>query len=166
MQRVVNAGPVLNGLLANGAFGQQSRNMATLKTISMRLKSVTNIQKITQSMKMVSAAKYVYLHCMWLTISWIVFVLVRYARAERELKQARPYGEGAKKFYEQVEIEPAKENQKELLIAITSDRGEWHRQIIQRHLPRLIYIFSLLLQLIHLCRSLWCHPYWCRSYHP
>lgn len=49
--------------------------MATLKHISMRLKSVKNIQKITQSMKMVSAAKY--------------------TRAERELKQARPLGEGA-----------------------------------------------------------------------
>lgn len=36
---------------------QQQRNMATLKTISLRLKSVKNIQKITQSMKMVSAAK-------------------------------------------------------------------------------------------------------------
>lgn len=50
--------------------------MATLKAISIRLKSVKNIQKITQSMKMVSAAKY--------------------SRAERELKQARPYGEGTK----------------------------------------------------------------------
>lgn len=59
MQRVVNAGPVLSGVLANGAFAQQNRNMATLKMISMRLKSVKNIQKITQSMKMVSAAKYV-----------------------------------------------------------------------------------------------------------
>lgn len=55
---------------------QQNRSMATLKQIQMRLKSVTNIQKITQSMKMVSAAKY--------------------ARAERELRQARPYGEGVK----------------------------------------------------------------------
>jgi len=50
--------------------------MATLKQIQIRLKSVTNIQKITQSMKMVSAAKY--------------------ARAERELRQARPYGDGVK----------------------------------------------------------------------
>lgn len=50
--------------------------MATLKAISIRLKSVKNIQKITQSMKMVSAAKY--------------------TRAERELRQARPYGEGVK----------------------------------------------------------------------
>lgn len=38
---------------------QQNRNMATLKAISIRLKSVKNIQKITQSMKMVSAAKWV-----------------------------------------------------------------------------------------------------------
>ena len=42
----------------------------------MRLRSVTNIQKITKSMKMVSAAKY--------------------ARAEKELKNARPYGHGAR----------------------------------------------------------------------
>lgn len=41
-----------------GGLSQQQRNMATLKMISMRLKSVKNIQKITQSMKMVSAAKY------------------------------------------------------------------------------------------------------------
>jgi len=36
----------------------QVRNMATLKDISIRLKSVKNIQKITKSMKMVSAAKF------------------------------------------------------------------------------------------------------------
>jgi len=41
----------------------------------MRLKAVTSIQKITKSMKMVSAAKY--------------------AKAERELRVARPYGAGA-----------------------------------------------------------------------
>lgn len=43
--------------------------------VSMRLKSVKNIQKITKSMKMVSAAKY--------------------AKAERELQPARVYGQGA-----------------------------------------------------------------------
>lgn len=42
------------------------------RAVSMRLKSVKNIQKITASMKMVSAAKF--------------------ARAERELRQARPIG--------------------------------------------------------------------------
>merc|ERR1712212_663392 len=68
---------------------QQVRGMATLKAISMRLRSVKNIQKITKSMKMVSAAKY--------------------ARAERELKPARAYGIGAKTFYEAAEIGQAEE---------------------------------------------------------
>ncbi|CAL7951673.1 unnamed protein product [Xylocopa violacea] len=82
---------------------QQQRGMATLKAISIRLKSVKNIQKITQSMKMVSAAKY--------------------NRAERDLKQARPLGVGAKAFYEQAEIAAPPEEEKKLVIAITSDRG-------------------------------------------
>lgn len=58
--------------------------MATLKMISLRLKSVKNIQKITQSMKMVSAAKY--------------------TKAERELKLARPYGIGSQEFYKKAEV--------------------------------------------------------------
>ena len=45
-------------------------------SVRMRLKSVTNIQKITKSMKMVSAAKY--------------------AKAEKDLRPARSYGAGAK----------------------------------------------------------------------
>ncbi|XP_016121617.1 ATP synthase subunit gamma, mitochondrial-like, partial [Sinocyclocheilus grahami] len=53
----------------------QVRNMATLKDITIRLKSIKNIQKITKSMKMVAAAKY--------------------SRAERSLKPARVYGTGA-----------------------------------------------------------------------
>merc|ERR1711953_927308 len=64
---------------------QQQRGMANLKAIAIRLKSVKNIQKITQSMKMVSAAKY--------------------ARAERDLKAARPYGVGAQSFYENAKVE-------------------------------------------------------------
>lgn len=82
---------------------QQQRNMATLKAISIRLKSVKNIQKITQSMKMVSAAKY--------------------NRAERDLRQARPLGVGTKAFYEQAEIQSPPEDEKKLVIAVTSDRG-------------------------------------------
>ncbi|GAU93686.1 hypothetical protein RvY_05584 [Ramazzottius varieornatus] len=86
-----------------GQFGQQVRGMATLKMISLRLKSVKNIQKITKSMKMVSAAKY--------------------ARAERELKPARPYGAGASAFYQKAELksDPTKKNH--LVVAISSDRG-------------------------------------------
>lgn len=82
---------------------QQQRGMATLKAISMRLKSVKSTQKITQSMKMVSAAKY--------------------SRAERDLKQARPYGEGAKAFYERAEVQPPAEKPQRVFVAITSDRG-------------------------------------------
>nr|AXY94773.1 ATP synthase subunit gamma [Galleria mellonella] len=82
---------------------QQNMDMATLKSISIRLKSVKNIQKITQSMKMVSAAKY--------------------TRAERELKAARPYGEGAVQFYERAEVTPPEDENKQLYIAMTSDRG-------------------------------------------
>lgn len=82
---------------------QQQRGMANLKIIGMRLKSVRNIQKITQSMKMVSAAKY--------------------ARAERDLKAARPLGAAAQAFYEHAEINSEKESPKFLYIAMTSDRG-------------------------------------------
>lgn len=77
--------------------------MATLKEIDMRLKSITNIQKITKSMKMVSAAKF--------------------ARAERELKPARPYGAGALAFYEKVEMKQDEQKPHHLMIALTSDRG-------------------------------------------
>merc|ERR1711953_1196716 len=90
---------------------QQQRGMANLKAIAIRLKSVKNIQKITQSMKMVSAAKY--------------------ARAERDLKAARPYGVGAQSFYENAQVGrdaegkvvPAEAGKKELYVALTSDRG-------------------------------------------
>ena len=66
-----SASPCLQ--LLNSSIQQQNvqpaRGMANLKAIAIRLKSVKNIQKITQSMKMVSAAKY--------------------ARAERDLKVLR-----------------------------------------------------------------------------
>merc|ERR1712223_1085012 len=89
---------------AQCAVYQQNRGMANLKAIAMRLKSVKNIQKITQSMKMVSAAKY--------------------ARAERDLKAARPYGVGAQAFYKGAEVGDAEaEAPKELYVALTSDRG-------------------------------------------
>ena len=58
--------------------------MPNLKLIAMRLKSVKNIQKITQSMKMVSAAKF--------------------AKAERDLKNARPLGIAAQQFYKSAEV--------------------------------------------------------------
>merc|ERR1711936_75754 len=101
---------------AQCALYQQNRGMANLKAIAIRLKSVKNIQKITQSMKMVSAAKY--------------------ARAERDLKAARPYGTGAQAFYAGTQVGKDAEGNakpieaaapgaapKELYVALTSDRG-------------------------------------------
>merc|ERR1711893_76292 len=81
----------------------QVRGMATLKDISVRLKAVTNIQKITKSMKMVSAAKF--------------------ARAERELRTARPYGKGTQTFFEAAKVEQDEKQPNHLMVAITSDRG-------------------------------------------
>jgi len=70
----------------------------------MRLKSVRNIQKIAQSMKMVSAAKY--------------------ARAERELKLARPFGVGSQAFYEKAEVQgPEDKTTPKIILAVSSDRG-------------------------------------------
>lgn len=51
-------------------------------------------------------------------------IICRYARAERDLKGARPFGIGAQKFYEVAEIKPTADNPKELLVAMTSDRGK------------------------------------------
>lgn len=81
--------------------------MATLKDISLRLRSVKNIQKITKSMKMVSAAKF--------------------GKAERELRPARVYGAGASALYEKVEIPPGSQAEKtqpnKLVVVMSSDRG-------------------------------------------
>ncbi|XP_038216549.1 ATP synthase subunit gamma, mitochondrial-like [Zerene cesonia] len=101
--------------------------MVQLKQVSLRLKSIKNIQKITKTMKMVSASKF--------------------TKAERELKAARPFGYGPRKFYEssqlvkgpvdkkptdakavapevkpdEVKTEDAKA--KRIYVAMTSDRG-------------------------------------------
>ena len=79
--------------------------MATLKEIEMRLKGTRNIKKITTSMKMVSAAKY--------------------AQAERRLKPARTYGAGAVDVYDKTGAEGPEAVTKQLIIAISSDRGGW-----------------------------------------
>jgi len=88
---------------------QSTRGLATLKDIRVRLNSVKNIQKITQSMKMVSAAKY--------------------ARAERDLQKARSFSDAFPlKFRQDAEKQSEETDNKigktpTLVIAITSDRG-------------------------------------------
>ncbi|XP_045510089.1 ATP synthase subunit gamma, mitochondrial-like [Colias croceus] len=100
--------------------------MVQLKQVSLRLKSIKNIQKITKTMKMVSASKF--------------------TKAERELKAARPFGYGPRKFYESSQlvkgpvdkmpddkaVEPDVKHEevktedskaKRIYVAMTSDRG-------------------------------------------
>ncbi|KAJ8245555.1 hypothetical protein GJAV_G00271990 [Gymnothorax javanicus] len=81
----------------------QVRDMSTLKQLSIRLKSVKSIQKITKSMKMVAAAKY--------------------SRAEKALKPARVYGTSALALYEKAEILVPEDKDQHVVIGVTSDRG-------------------------------------------
>jgi len=84
-------------------FSNTQQCNATLKDVRIKLKSVTNIQKITKTMQMVSASKY--------------------ARAERELKPARVYGAGAQALFEKAELTSDESKPNHLIIAISSDRG-------------------------------------------
>jgi F-type H+-transporting ATPase subunit gamma len=81
---------------------EQVRGMATLKEIRMRLRSIQNISKITKSMKMISA--------------------VKYAKAERELRVARPFGRGARTFFDKLQLH-AEPKTFPLVVPMTSDRG-------------------------------------------
>ncbi|KAL7675346.1 hypothetical protein ACOME3_001607 [Neoechinorhynchus agilis] len=88
--------------------------MPNLKDLNRRLRSITSIQKITKSMRMVAASKY--------------------ARAEREFRSAKVFGEAALDFYSKSGIvqsetrlnEPfssTKDDVDRLLILMSSDRG-------------------------------------------
>jgi len=81
----------------------QVRGMATLRDIDTRLKATKNIQKITKSMKVVSAAKF--------------------NTADRQLKPARVYGHGQEAFYEQAEVAQDQASHTHLIVTMSSDRG-------------------------------------------
>ncbi|KAI9478759.1 MAG: ATP synthase F1, gamma subunit [Benjaminiella poitrasii] len=80
----------------------QARNMATLKEIQQRLKSVQNIEKITKSMKMIASTKV--------------------SKAQRSMDSARIYGEASNSLFTNAETKSAEEG-KALYIASSSDRG-------------------------------------------
>ncbi|KAJ3355043.1 atp3 gamma subunit of the F1 sector of mitochondrial F1F0 ATP synthase [Allomyces javanicus] len=81
---------------------QQQANMATLKEIQLRLKSITNIAKITKSMKMIASTKMM--------------------RAQRNMDAARVYGTAATAVTKHAGVE-AQEGKTDLYIAVSSDRG-------------------------------------------
>ena len=77
---------------------------ATLREIEGRLKSIRNIEKITNTMKIVASTKL--------------------TRAQRAMKDSRTYGEASNEVYEAAETKvPEAEDKKSLVIVCSSDKG-------------------------------------------
>ncbi|CAE6517323.1 unnamed protein product [Rhizoctonia solani] len=89
---------------ATGAVqnAQAARNMATLREIEMRLKSVRNIEKITKSMKMIAST--------------------RLNKAQRAMATAKEYGKANNEIFGNSEATVA-EGGKTLYVVVSSDRG-------------------------------------------
>ncbi|CAM0140250.1 atp3 gamma subunit of the F1 sector of mitochondrial F1F0 ATP synthase [Umbelopsis sp. WA50703] len=85
--------------LSNAA---QARNMATLKEIQQRLKSVNNIEKITKSMKMIASTKV--------------------AKSQKAMEAARAFGVSSQALFESAETKVG-EDAKTLYVTASSDRG-------------------------------------------
>lgn len=83
-----------------GAAPSQARNMATLREIELRLKSVRNIEKITKSMKMIASTKL--------------------AKAQRAMNAGKAYGLANNEVFDHVnETTPGTK----LFVVISSDKG-------------------------------------------
>jgi F-type H+-transporting ATPase subunit gamma len=84
-----------------GTAPTNARNMATLREIEMRLKSVKNIEKITKSMKMIASTKL--------------------AKAQRAMNSGKQYGLANSEVFQNVGEEH--EGGRKLFIVISSDKG-------------------------------------------
>ncbi|KAF8646619.1 hypothetical protein AX16_007120 [Volvariella volvacea WC 439] len=84
-----------------GAAPQNARNMATLREIELRLKSVRNIEKITKSMKMIASTKL--------------------AKAQRAMQAGKEYGLANKEVF--AHSSPEKPGARKLFVVISSDKG-------------------------------------------
>ncbi|KAI0752566.1 ATP synthase F1 gamma [Daedaleopsis nitida] len=84
-----------------GAAPSQARNMATLREIELRLKSVRNIEKITKSMKMIASTKL--------------------AKAQRAMLAGKEYGVANSEIFEHAAGEEA--GKRKLFLVISSDKG-------------------------------------------
>lgn len=101
---------------------QNVRQYATLKEVEMRLKSIKNIEKITKTMKIVAST--------------------RLNKAEKAKQNAKLFDSADNQFYQNAETKALEqpEEKKELIIAITSDKGlcgSIHSQLakaVRRHL--------------------------------
>lgn len=79
------------------------RNYATLREIEMRLKSIKNIEKITNTMKIVAST--------------------RLNKAQRAMQASRVFNETDSEFYKNTELESAESENNTLLIVVSSDKG-------------------------------------------
>ncbi|KAG8897692.1 atp3 gamma subunit of the F1 sector of mitochondrial F1F0 ATP synthase, partial [Tulasnella sp. 403] len=96
--------PTVAAVARTSSAGPQNaqRNMATLREIETRLKSVRNIEKITKSMKMIAAA--------------------RLSKAQRAVVGAKAYGAASAEVFKNSEaMEP--EGATRLYVVISSDKG-------------------------------------------
>jgi len=76
---------------------------ATLREIEGKLKSIRNIEKITNTMKIVASTKL--------------------TRAQRAMNASRQYGETSNEVFEQAETKPIESEKKSLIIVASSDKG-------------------------------------------
>ncbi|KAJ1960081.1 atp3 gamma subunit of the F1 sector of mitochondrial F1F0 ATP synthase, partial [Dimargaris xerosporica] len=83
-------------------LGHRTRNMATLREVQDRLKSVSNISKITMSMKMIASTKL--------------------TRAQRNMEKARVWGQTSQAFVENAEVANEADG-KTLYLTVSSDSG-------------------------------------------
>ncbi|KAK7460910.1 atp3 gamma subunit of the F1 sector of mitochondrial F1F0 ATP synthase [Stygiomarasmius scandens] len=80
----------------------QARNMATLRELELRLKSVKNIEKITKSMKMIASTKL--------------------SKAQRAMQAGKQYGAANAEIFETVK-EEASTGGRKLFLVVSSDKG-------------------------------------------
>ncbi|CAN6674412.1 ATP synthase subunit gamma, mitochondrial [Trichomonascus vanleenenianus] len=90
---------------AAGASARASsvRSYATLREIEMRLKSIKNIEKITNTMKIVAST--------------------RLSKAQRAMAVSRTYGTAQQEVFNKAETAAVEEPTKRLVVAMTSDKG-------------------------------------------
>jgi len=84
-----------------GAAPSNARNMATLREIELRLKSVRNIEKITKSMKMIASTKL--------------------AKAQRAMQAGKQYGLANSEVFANAASD--KPTPRKLFIVVSSDKG-------------------------------------------
>ncbi|KAI9640662.1 atp3 gamma subunit of the F1 sector of mitochondrial F1F0 ATP synthase [Ciborinia camelliae] len=99
------ARPALRAAVAASArpVAPQAATYATLREIEDRLKSIRNIEKITNTMKIVASTKL--------------------TRAQKAMRESRSYGESSNSVFEHAETKALESDQKTLIVVASSDKG-------------------------------------------